>query len=146
MTSRERVRERIASVDTAWLRMDRPSNLMQIIGVMIFAGRLDHQRLKRTVAKRLQRYARFHQIAEQNSEGAWWVDDDDFDIDTHVRQSLLPSPCGKRELEKFVAELASEPLNPSRPRWEYQLVEPGEDPQGRAARFHPVQVRDWRKE
>ena len=55
MTSRERVRERIASVDTAWLRMDRPSNLMQIIGVMIFAGRLDHQRLKRTVAKKARR-------------------------------------------------------------------------------------------
>ena len=55
MTSSERFRERIASVDTAWLRMDRPSNLMQIVGVMIFAGRLDPERLKRTVAKRLQR-------------------------------------------------------------------------------------------
>lgn len=136
MTSRERVSERIASVDTAWLRMDRPSNLMQIVGVMIFAGRLDPQRLKRTVARRLQRYVRFHQIAEQNSEGAWWVDDDDFDIDTHVRQSLLPSPCGKHELEKFVAELASEPLNPSRPRWEYQLVETAEGDSALVIRIH----------
>ncbi len=136
MTSRERVRERIASVDTAWLRMDRPCNLMQIIGVMIFAGRLDPERLKRTVAKRLQRYSRFHQIAEQNSEGAWWVDDDEFDIDTHVRQSLLPSPCGKRELERFVAELASEPLNPSRPRWEFRLVETAEGDSALVVRIH----------
>src|SRR5512143_3015283 len=29
-------RERISSVDTAWLRMDRPTNLMMIVGVMMF--------------------------------------------------------------------------------------------------------------
>ena len=119
MSSRERVREAIASVDTAWLRMDRPSNLMQIIGVMMFAGRLDAARFKRAVEKRLLRYPRFRQIAVQDTDGAWWEDDDNFDIDAHVRRSLLPEPGGKRELEKFVAELASEPLNPSRPRWDY---------------------------
>ena len=31
-------RERMSSVDTAWLRMDRPSNLMMICGVLIFAS------------------------------------------------------------------------------------------------------------
>ena len=41
-------RERISHVDTAWLRMDRPTNLMQIVGVMIFDGRIDFPRLKRT--------------------------------------------------------------------------------------------------
>ncbi|WP_301100401.1 wax ester/triacylglycerol synthase family O-acyltransferase [Propionivibrio sp.] len=136
MTSRERARERMASVDTAWLRMDRPSNLMQIIGVMIFEGRLDVERLKRTVIKRLLRYPRFHQIAEQNADGAWWVDDDNFDIDAHIRHSLLPSPCGKRELEKFVAEMASEPLNPSRPRWEYHLVDTAEGNSALVVRIH----------
>ncbi len=136
MTSRERVRERMANVDTAWLRMDRPANLMQIIGVMIFEGRLDAARFKRTVTKRLLRYPRFRQIAEQDSDGAWWVDDVDFDIDAHIRQSLLPSPCGKRELQKFVAERASEPLNPSRPRWEYQLVETAEGDSAVVVRVH----------
>jgi diacylglycerol O-acyltransferase len=136
MTIRERVREPMASVDTAWLRMDRPSNLMQIIGVMIFDGRLDAERFKRTVAKRLLRYQRFRQIAELNSEGAWWVDDDDFDIDAHIRRSLLPSPGGKRELEKFVAEMASEPLNPSRPRWEYHLVETADGNSALVVRIH----------
>lgn len=136
MTSRERVREPMASVDTAWLRMDRPSNLMQIIGVMVFSGRLDAQRFKRTVSRRLLRYPRFRQIAEQNSDGAWWVDDEDFDIDAHVRQSLLPSPAGKRELEKFVAEMASEPLNPSRPRWDYHLVETADGNSAIVVRIH----------
>jgi diacylglycerol O-acyltransferase len=136
MTSRERVREPMASVDTAWLRMDRPANLMQILGVMTFVGRLDADRLKRTVARRLRRYPRFRQIAVVDSDGAWWVDDEDFDIDAHIRQSVLPSPGGKAELEKFVAEMASEPLNPSRPRWEYNLVETADGNSAVVVRIH----------
>jgi diacylglycerol O-acyltransferase / wax synthase len=136
MSSRERVRERMASIDTAWLRMDRPANLMQIIGVMVFDGRLDPERFKRTVAKRLLRYHRFRQIAELDSDGAWWVDDDDFDLDSHVRRTVLPAPGGKRELQKFVAEMASEPLNPARPRWEYQLVETADGNSAVVVRVH----------
>ena len=136
MSSRERVRERMASIDTAWLRMDRPANLMQIIGVMVFDGRLDPERSKRTLAKRLLRYHRFRQIAELDSDGAWWVDDDDFDLDSHVRRTVLPAPGGKRELQKFVAEMASEPLNPARPRWEYQLVETADGDSAVVVRVH----------
>jgi WS/DGAT/MGAT family acyltransferase len=132
----ERARERIASVDTAWLRMDRPANLMQIIGVMVFEGRLDPERFKRIIAKRLLRYPRFRQIAELDSDGAWWVDDDDFDIDAHIRHSVLPFPRGTRELQKFVAEMASEPLNPSRPRWEYHLVETADGDSAVVVRVH----------
>ena len=135
MSSRERVRERMASIDTAWLRMDRPANLMQIIGVMVFDGRLDPERFKRTIAKRLLRYHRFRQIAELDSDGAWWVDDDS-DLDSHVRRTVLPAPGGKRELQKFVAEMASEPLNPARPRWEYQLVETADGDSAVVVRVH----------
>lgn len=38
--------EFISCVDTAWLRMDRPNNLMQIIGVLMFEGELDETRLR----------------------------------------------------------------------------------------------------
>ena len=33
-------RERMSSVDTAWLRMDRPSNLMVICGVLVLHERI----------------------------------------------------------------------------------------------------------
>ncbi len=29
--------ERMSAVDAAWLRMDRPTNLMMIVGVVVFA-------------------------------------------------------------------------------------------------------------
>ena len=129
-------RERISSVDNAWLRMDRPVNLMQIVGVMIFEGRQDFERLKRTVAHRLLHYRRFRQIAVQEGNGAWWVDDRNFDLDAHLHHSLLPAPGDTRELQKFVAELASAPLNPTRPRWEFHLVETAAGDSALVARIH----------
>ena len=33
-------REKMSAVDTAWLRMDRPYNLMMISGVMMFGERI----------------------------------------------------------------------------------------------------------
>ena len=129
-------RERVSHVDTAWLRMDRPENLMQILGVMVFGGRVDTERLKRTVGLRLLRYRRFRQIATEDSEATWWIDDPDFDIDAHVRHSFLPAPGGKHELQKFVAEMASTPLNPARPRWEFNLVDTADGNSALVVRIH----------
>ena len=35
-----KTREAMSKVDTAWLRMESPTNLMMITGVMIFAERM----------------------------------------------------------------------------------------------------------
>jgi diacylglycerol O-acyltransferase len=129
-------RQRISHVDTAWLRMDRPENLMQILGVMVFKGRVDAERFKRTVARRMLRYRRFRQIATEDADAWWWVDDPDFDIDAHVRHSFLPAPCGTHELQKFVAEMASTPLNPARARWEFNLVDMADDNSALVVRIH----------
>ena len=129
-------RERISHVDTAWLRMDRPTNLMQIVGVMIFDGRLDFQRFRRTVEARLLRYERFRQCAVVEGSGAWWVDDRNFDLDAHIRHTLLPFPGGTTELQRYVAELASTPLNPHRPLWEFQVVEMETGDSALVARIH----------
>ena len=73
-------RERMSGVDTAWLRMDTPTNLMMIVGVMMFDGRIDIARFRRTVQQRLTRYARFRQRVVQDPSGAYWVDDEHFEM------------------------------------------------------------------
>lgn len=57
--------ERISGIDTAWLRMERPTNLMMITGVMIFAERLAYERLREVVESRFLKYRRFAQRAVQ---------------------------------------------------------------------------------
>lgn len=115
--------ERMSSVDTAWLRMDRPNNLMMIVGVMVFAGRLDYERLLATLRARLLPYPRFRRRVVFDATGAAWEDDPDFELETHVLRTALPGAGGKPELQKLVAEMVSQPLNPSKPLWQFQLVD-----------------------
>ncbi len=129
-------RERISGVDTAWLRMDLPTNLMVIVGVMMFEGQLDAARLKRTLERRFLAFRRFRQKAVQDATGAWWEDDADFDIDSHVHRVALPGRAGKAELQAFVSDLASTPLDATKPLWQYHLIDNYEGGSALVMRIH----------
>ncbi len=116
-------RERMSGVDTAWLRMDRPSNRMMIVAVLVFDRRPDFRRLKRTIAARLAGYRRFGQKVTVDAKGAWWEDDVAFDIDRHVTRTHLTGARGAAELRQMVARLAGQPLASGRPLWEFTLVD-----------------------
>ena len=116
-------REPMSRVDTAWLRMERATNLMMITSVMMFEESMDIDRLKRVVKNRFLAYPRFRQKAVDSPAGATWQDDADFDLDWHVRLSALPGRAGKRELERFVSQQASTPLDKTKPLWQFHLVE-----------------------
>ena len=52
-----------------------------------------------------------------------WEVADDVDVDYHVRHSALPRPGGELELGVLVSRLHSNPMDLSRPLWEYHLIE-----------------------
>ncbi|HEX4763497.1 MAG TPA: wax ester/triacylglycerol synthase domain-containing protein, partial [Usitatibacter sp.] len=116
-------RERISGVDTAWLRMEQPTNLMMIVGVKMFERRLVERDVRRILERRFLAYRRFRQKAVQDAAGAWWEDDEGFDIANHLHRVKLAGKGGKRELEALVSRLASTPLDFSRPLWDFTLVE-----------------------
>ncbi len=128
--------EKMSPVDTAWLRMDRPNNLMQILGVMLFDGKLDFARLRQRIEQRLLSHARFRQFAREDATGWSWVDDPDFELDNHLRRAALPGKGDKAELERFVADLASTPLPPARPLWQIHVVDTHMGGQALVTRFH----------
>jgi len=115
--------EPMSKVDTAWLRMERPSNLMMITGVMMFADRLDPARFRKIVRERFISIPRFRQKAVDAPGGAYWQTDTEFDLDWHLRIAGLPGRAGKVELERLCSQLASTPLDASKPRWQFHLVE-----------------------
>ena len=80
--------------------------------------------------------ARFRQVVCQQNGGYAWRDDPDFDLDHHLRRAVLPGAGGQAELERFVADLASTPLNPSRPLWEMHLVDTSIGGQALVTRIH----------
>jgi WS/DGAT/MGAT family acyltransferase len=129
-------REKISAVDTAWLRMDRPSNLMMICGVLIFGGRVDVRRLRRTIEQRFLRFRRFRQRPVELPGVAFWQPAESFDLREHVVEVKLPGKAGTRELQALVSRLASRPLDPDRPRWQFHLVSNYDGGAALIARIH----------
>ena len=121
-------REAMSRVDTAWLRMERPTNPMMITGVLMLDEPMTLAALKQVIKQRFLTYARFRQKPVDGPTGASWQDDPHFDLDWHVRLSGLPGKgdgpaAQKRALQRFVGQLASSPLDPHKPLWQFHLVE-----------------------
>ncbi len=52
-----------------------------------------------------------------------WVDDPDFDLRFHIRQTALPPPGGDQQLTKLMARVMGQRLDRDYPLWEYWLVQ-----------------------
>jgi WS/DGAT/MGAT family acyltransferase len=118
--------ERMTKVDTAWLRMDSPSNLMMIMGVWTLQPGIKYQDLCDRVQERLLKYNRFRQRVREDATGATWVEDNDLDIERHVVREKLPRRPKDQEqaaLQQRVGELAMQPLEREHPLWQVHLVE-----------------------
>ena len=115
--------ERMSAVDAAWLRMDRSTNLMMIVGVVVFDSRVDFRRFRRTIEERFLAFPRFRCRARPDAVTVDWEPDADFDLDRHVVRAKLPAPGGQAELEALVSDLASADLDRDRPIWQFHFVE-----------------------
>ena len=117
-------REKMSSVDTAWLRMDRPHNLMMICGVMIFDGPLAFERLRRLVEERFLVFRRFRQCADRAARLHGLGERRRTSTSTGTSStSRCRGARGKRELQALVSRLVATPLDPARPMWQFHLVE-----------------------
>jgi WS/DGAT/MGAT family acyltransferase len=118
--------ERMSRVDTAWLRMDTEANLMQIVGVWRLAPPLKLADFRARVAATLLRYTRFRQKVVEDSMGATWVEDENFDLGAHVVREKLTRKSGQswdQALQARVGELAATPLDRARPLWQMHVIE-----------------------
>jgi diacylglycerol O-acyltransferase / wax synthase len=129
-------REKVSAVDTAWLRMDRPQNLMMICGVLLFGERVSLQRLRTLIEERFLVFRRFRQRAVQMPGFAVWETDRAFDIERHVVHSALPGKADREALEALVSRLIATPLDAAHPMWQFHLVDNYDGGSALVARIH----------
>ncbi len=123
-------RQRLAPMDTLFLRMEDPTNPMMVTGVMVFRSPIDPEQLRETIEDRLLRVDRFRQRAVQPRpprRTPYWQDDPNFDLDYHLQRIALPPPGDQAALQELVSQMASTPLDLTRPLWQLHLVESSGD-------------------
>ncbi len=116
-------KEPMSKVDTAWLRMETPHNLMMITGLLFLDELPQYDQFLHVLEKNFLKFRRFRQKAVQTASGAFWQDDPYFDIKAHVRRIGLPGAADYRELQDMVSHLASTPLDKTKPLWQFHIIE-----------------------
>ena len=118
---------RLSSADTAWLHMDRPTNLMVINSVELFDELPDWERVKQVIQSRLvDRYPRFRQRIVEGRlplRAPRWEDDPDYALEHHVHHLALPAPGDRAALQELIGDLMTVPLDRNRPLWHTYLVD-----------------------
>ena len=127
--------ERLSGLDASFLYFETPSMHMHVAMTAIFdpssmEGGYSFQAIKDFIESRLHLVPPFRRRVVSvpfRLNHPIWVEDPDFDLDYHIRRIGAPSPGGHRELAELAAQIASVPLDRSRPLWELYVVEGLED-------------------
>lgn len=119
----------MGSVDVLWLNMDRPTNLMVIVSVVLLESVPDWDLVLDVLRERLlAKYPVFTERARRprGPFGRYrWEPDPDFDLAHHVHRATLTGPAtdGDALLQAYVEEHLPRPFDHTRPLWEVHLVE-----------------------
>lgn len=129
----------LSPVDAAWLHMEDPTNLMMVTGVMLLKEPVDFARVRAIYRARLLQFPRFSQRVVESSVPLGiphWEPDPHFVFDAHVHHVALPEPGTRKELMDFLADIASTPLDFSKPLWHLHVIDNVEGRSAIAMRFH----------
>ncbi len=116
----------MSAVDAAWYHIDGPANLAIVTGIALTKQPLDFGKVSRVFESRLLEFERFRQRVVERGLAIptlEWQDMPDFDIGPHLRHIALPSPRDEKTLMALVNDLASLPLDRSRPLWQIHIVD-----------------------
>jgi WS/DGAT/MGAT family acyltransferase len=129
----------LSSLDASFLHFETPETPMHVGSLMIlelppgYKGDY-YEDAKATIGNRLHLSAVLtRKLAQMPFELAEpvWIEDDDVDLDYHVRSLTLRRPGSMDQLQQLIGRLHSSLLDRSRPLWEMYVIEGLED--GRVA-------------
>ena len=121
----------LTSLDAQFLAMESARTYGHVSGLAIYdpstreEGTLQRADLCRLVGERIHLLAPFRwKLAEVpfGIDHPYWVEDPDFDLDFHIRESAVPPPGDERALADVVSRIVARPLDRARPLWAIYLI------------------------
>ncbi len=129
----------LSNVDAAWLKMEDPTNLMMVSGVMTFAQPLDPVLIAEVIENRFLTFDRFRQRIVKSPvpmSPPYWEFDPNFNLSSHLHHVALPHPHNKFALQELCSDLMSTPLDFSKPLWQIHIVDGYEEGGAVIVRLH----------
>ncbi|MEY2423936.1 MAG: diacylglycerol O-acyltransferase / wax synthase [Acidimicrobiaceae bacterium] len=124
----------LSGMDASFLYMETPSQLSHVVGTMLLdpsAGEgFSFDRMVETLRNRMHLLEPFRRRLVSvpfNLGHPVWIEDPDFDLESHIHRVAVRPPGTMRELAEIVADIASHQLDRSRPLWDLTLIEGLED-------------------
>ncbi|HCS29275.1 MAG TPA: wax ester/triacylglycerol synthase family O-acyltransferase [Spongiibacteraceae bacterium] len=124
--------KQLGVLDTAFINLEQTNTPQHIGGLGIYdpstapGGFVRFKQVIANFEKRLHRLplfrTRLHEVPG-NIDRPYWVVDENFDVEFHLRHIALPHPGDWRQLCIQIARLHARPLDMSRPLWEAYIIE-----------------------
>ena len=123
--------QQLSMVDATFLYVETKNSPMHIAGLQILEVPVDRrntffEEMQRHIEERapMVNFMTRRLVASAfDLDHPHWETVDRLDIDDHVRRTVLPKPGSIAQLEDCVARLHAQPLDRSKPLWEYYLIE-----------------------
>jgi diacylglycerol O-acyltransferase len=121
----------LSGVDSAFLHLESPEMPMHIGSLNVldlpegYAGDF-FEETKQYIQARLHLadvFTRKLALMPLDLSNPIWVEEEDIDLDYHIRHVNLPKPGTNRQLQQYVARLHSSLLDRSRPLWEFFVID-----------------------
>jgi diacylglycerol O-acyltransferase len=122
----------LTSLDAQFLALETPRQTGHVGGLAILDAStrvdktLDCEAVRQLLRERLPLLPPFRWKLTEVPLGLdypYWIDDEEFDLDYHVRELALPRPGSDKQLAEQVARIMSRPLDRSRPLWELYVID-----------------------
>lgn len=131
--------QRLSGLDAGFLYMETPAHPMHTLKLIVLdpavpGGAGLHETLHAGLTARLHLLPPFRRRVLEVPFGLHhplWIEDPSFELAAHLRRATVPSPGTRAHVDAVVAEIASAPLDRTRPLWEMWTLEGLEG--GRAA-------------
>jgi diacylglycerol O-acyltransferase len=123
--------QQLTAQDASFLYTETPKAPMSGGGLAIYdpstaPEKVTFKSLMRHIEDRLHLAPPFRRrvvMVPFDADYPWWIEDENFDIEFHVRHIALPEPGDWRQLCIQCARLISRPLDLSRPLWELYIID-----------------------
>src|SRR6516225_5902675 len=123
--------KQLTGVDASFLYMETGRSFGHVSGLGIFArpdepGWSPYEVTRDRLAARLPQLEPLRRRLVEvplRLDHPFWIEDPDFDLEFHVRDSGLPAPGTDDKLVQLVARLIGRPMDRAHPLWELYVIE-----------------------